>query len=112
MKIKDTEITLRYKNRAIYLWESTMNVQNAQDGTPMRRFKLETQYDEDVYLYCLVITNNKDLDITFEEFADWLETHPEARVEFIDFLKRQDIKQDEFTVDTTGKEEEKKSNSQ
>lgn len=88
MKIKNKNIKLEYKNRALYLWEASNE----------RRFELKTQFDEDFFLFCLVISNNKDIDLTFEEFADWLEKNPKARLEFIEFLKRNDIKQEDFIV--------------
>lgn len=89
MNINGKEIKLRYTMDGLYLWEQTMG----------RRFELRTTFDEDAFFYCTVISNNPDLDITWEEFSHWLEHNKAAKREFIDFLTRNSVKEDEFVAE-------------
>lgn len=89
MIINGKEIQLRYKMNALYTWEQVMG----------RRFELNTTFDEDVFLYCLVMTNNEGIDLTWDEFSHWLEEHREAKEEFAEFLTRNSVKEDQFVVE-------------
>ena len=78
MIIKGKEVKLKYSLRSLFAFEQMTN----------KAFEVKTLLDEYVFLYCMIISNN-DIQLTFSEFIDEAENHPEYMTEFQDFLQTQ-----------------------
>ena len=74
--IKEQEITLKYSMRSLFLYER-------KSGESFSPRNLE-QYC--LYFYCVVCSSNKDLDLTFDDFIDFLDEDPSKITEFAEWL--------------------------
>lgn len=78
VRIKEQEITLKYSMRSLFLYEQ-------KSGESFSPRNLE-QYC--LYFYCVVCSSNKDLDLTFDEFIDFLDEDPSKITEFAEWLSK------------------------
>ena len=77
VRIKEQEITLKYSLRSLFLYER----KTGESFSPrnIEQFCL--------YFYCVLVSSNKDLDLTFDEFIDEvLDPQPELMSEFAEWL--------------------------
>lgn len=74
--IKEQEITLKYSMRSLFLYEQ-------KSGESFSPRNLE-QYC--LYFYCVVMSSNRDLDLTFDDFIDFLDEDPSKITEFAEWL--------------------------
>lgn len=76
--IREQEITLKYSMRSLFLYEQ-------KSGESFSPRNLE-QYC--LYFYCVVCSSNKDLDLTFDDFIDFLDEDPSKITEFAEWLSK------------------------
>ena len=76
IKIKDQEVTLRYSMRAFFQYENITG----------QSFNPKSLQDFCTFFYCVVCSSNKDLDLTFDEFVDYLDEDPSKMSEFAEWL--------------------------
>lgn len=76
IKIKDREVTLKYTFRSLILYE---NIQN-------KSFSPESTTDVLIYMFCIILTSDKELDLKFDEFLDLVDENPNLIVQFSDWL--------------------------
>lgn len=75
--IKQQEVELRYSMRALFQYE---NIKGAS-------FSPKTLQDFCTFFYCVLVSSNKDLDLTFDEFIDEvIDPRPELMGEFAGWL--------------------------
>lgn len=86
MKIKGTEIKLKYTLRALFAFEQITQ----------KTFKLESLIDQYIFYYCLVIAANPDINLSFDDFIDELDNNPNLIIEFNQFLSDEAKKQNTF----------------
>lgn len=78
VRIKEQEITLKYSMRSLFLYEQ-------KSGESFSPRNLE-QYC--LYFFCVVCSSNKDLNLTFDEFIDFLDEDPSKITEFAEWLSK------------------------
>lgn len=76
IKIKDREVTLKYSFRSLMLYE---NIQK-------KSFNPETTTDVLVFMFCVIMGSDKDIDLDFNEFLDMVDDNPNLVIEFSNWL--------------------------
>lgn len=76
--IRQTEITLKYSMRSLFQYENITG----------QSFNPKTLQDFCTFFYCVVMSSNRDLDLTFDEFIDFLDEDPSKMNEFAEWLSR------------------------
>lgn len=76
INIKNTEINLKYSFRSLMLYENITGKTLEPKGV----------IDIITYFYCVIISSTKDIDLSFEEFIDWVDEHPTMVVQFGSWL--------------------------
>ncbi len=77
--IKEKEITLKRTFRSLIAYESAMG----------KAFNPQTISESIMYFYCVVIASDTDLELTYDEFIEWLDSNPTALNEFTQWLINQ-----------------------
>lgn len=73
------ELNKRWTNRAIMIFEAIKE----------EAFSMNNITDQYVFFYSVLLANNTDLQLTFDEFIDELDNDPEAFNEFIIWLNKE-----------------------
>lgn len=84
--IKNKEIELRYGFRAMMIFEEITK----------ESFNIRGMKDLIVYFYSTIIASDKDLDLDFEEFMDWLDSDPETLNDFSNWVVGHGKKNEQF----------------
>lgn len=103
IQIKDKDIELKYSFRAMMLFEEITK----------ESFNLRGMKDLIVYLYSTIVASDKDLDLDFEAFMDWLDSNPEVLNEFGEWVINHGKKNEQFRTqsdDDSDNSELKKNN--
>lgn len=75
--IKEQEVTLRYSMRALFTYENITG----------QSFNPKTLQDFCTFFYCVLVSSNKDLDLTFDDFIDEvIDPNPQVMNEFAEWL--------------------------
>ena len=98
VRIKEQEITLKYSMRSLFLYEQ-------KSGESFSPRNLE-QYC--LYFYCVVMSSNRDLDLTFDDFIDFLDEDPSKITEFVEWLSNVMMKSSFISNSTQSQEKESK----
>ena len=98
--IKEQEITLKYSMRSLFLYEQ-------KSGESFSPRNLE-QYC--LYFYCVVMSSNRDLDLTFDDFIDFLDEDPSKITEFAEWLSNVMMKNNFLSNSAQSQEKESKGN--
>ncbi len=77
--INEKEITLKKSFRSVIAYEQAMG----------KSFNPQTLTETIMYFYCTVIASDQSLEITFDEFLNWLDDNPTAIKDFTDWLIKQ-----------------------
>lgn len=95
MNIKD--LKLKYSNRVILIFEQVTR----------KTFELKSNTDFLIFFYCVIIANNREMNLSFEQFVEMTddpETLPYLNEWFVtEMKKRQPLVQEEGTVVDEGK---------
>lgn len=92
--INDKKITLKKTFRSYIIYESAT-------GKP---FAPKTLTDTIMYFYCVVIASESEIELSFDDFVDWLDNAPTALQEFTEWL----VKQSEVDSSTAKKKSVRK----
>lgn len=76
IQIKDKDIELKYSFRAMMVFEEITG----------NSFSFSGMKDLIVYFYSTVIASDKDLDLDFEQFMDWLDDNPDELNNFTEWV--------------------------
>lgn len=98
LNIKDREVKLRYSMRALMLYE---NIQN-------KSFAPSSTTDVLVYMFCVILSSDKELNLTFDEFLDIVDENPKIMVDFSTWLTSEINKEDTLGPKEEEEEEKKK----
>lgn len=79
VKINEKEITLKKSFRSVIAYEQAMG----------KSFNPQTLTETIMYFYCVVIASDQSVEITFDEFLNWLDGNPTAIKDFTDWLIKQ-----------------------
>ena len=71
------KITLKYTLRAMMMYENMTQ----------KSFSPNTITDVITFMYCVVIASSKDYSITFDQFIDYIDEHPETMTKFADWIQ-------------------------
>lgn len=75
--IKEQEVTLRYSMRALFQYENITG----------QSFNPKTLQDFCTFFFCVLVSSNKDLDLTFDDFIDEvIDPNPQVMNEFAVWL--------------------------
>ena len=89
IKIKDKEYKIKYTIRALFLFEQITK----------KPFKIESLLDNYIFFYSMILANNKDNILQWDEFLDALDTDISIFETFSEVLKEQDNKEKVFGVE-------------
>lgn len=98
IKVKDREVKLKWTMRAIMLYE---NIQN-------KSFSPDSTTDVLIYMFCIILSSDKEVDLTFDEFLDMVDENPEMIVEFSTWLTKELNKDSMLSPSEEESEEDKK----
>lgn len=101
IKIKDKEYKIKYTIRAMFIWENIME----------KTFKLETIMDNYVFFYSMILANNPDDMLQWDEFIEALDENPMLIQELSEALNAQELlnRMQSSTKTTKGGGKQKKS---
>jgi len=71
------KITLKYTLRAMMMYENMTQ----------KSFSPNTITDVITFMYCVVIASSKDYSITFDQFIDYIDEHPETMTKFAEWIQ-------------------------
>ena len=83
MTIKGQNYKLKYTLRALFIYEQITG----------KAFELKTITDEYLFFYCVLLANNPDSSLTFEELIESIDEDLSIMLEFQNFLKTELEKQ-------------------
>lgn len=98
--IRQKEITLKYSMRALFQYENITG----------QSFNPKTLQDFCTFFYCVLCSSNKDLDLTFDEFVDYLDEDPSKMNEFAEWLSKTMQKSNFLSGAAQSQEKESKGN--
>lgn len=76
VNIKGNEIELRYSFRSMMIYEKIVGESFQPNGIT----------EIIVYLYSTILSSKKGIDLSFDDFVDWLDENPNAINDFNDWL--------------------------
>lgn len=97
--IRQTEITLKYSMRALFQYENITG----------QTFNPKTLQDFCTFFYCVLVSSNKDIDLTFDEFIDEvIDPQPELLNQFAQWLSNVMMKNSFLSNSAQSQEKESK----
>ena len=79
IKINDKTIQLKKSFRSLIAYESATG----------KAFNPSTITESIMYFYCVIISSDSDLELSFDTFMDWLDDNPMALQEFTEWIVEQ-----------------------
>lgn len=92
--INEKKITLKKSFRSLIAYESAMG----------KTFNPTTITESIMYFYCVIISSDSDIELSFDNFMNWLDNNPNSLKEFTQWL----IEQNEIENKLTKKKNTKK----
>ena len=99
IKIGNKNYNLKYTIRTLFRFEQINK----------KPFKIETLQDNYVFFYCLLLANNKDNVIEWDDFIDALDKDPTLFSKMSEIIAKQQKKNELFEDDEKNDGEQKKS---
>lgn len=96
--IKEKEYTIKYTLRALFIYEQITG----------KTFKILTITDEYIFIYCLLLANIPNIEMSFEDFINECDQNPELILSMQKFLSKEMQKQSAFIKDATDENSKKK----
>lgn len=79
IKINDKTIQLKKSFRSLIAYESATG----------KAFNPSTITESIMYFYCVIISSDSNLELSFDNFMDWLDDNPMALPEFTEWIVEQ-----------------------
>ncbi len=95
--IKEKTIQLKKTFRSLIAYESAMG----------KSFKPETFTEYIMYFYCVIIASDLSIELTYDEFINWLDENPNVLDEFSQWILEQNNREAKLTKKKTVKKAEK-----
>lgn len=96
--INNKQYKLKYTLRAMMLFEQITK----------KIFSIESLSDELVFFYSIILANNPDEPMNFDQFLDAIDNDPDLLVQFQKFLIEENNKRNTYTEDSEKTEDIKK----
>ena len=96
IKINDTEYKLKYTLRALFIYERITG----------KSFKFEGLYSEYLLFFSILVANNDNFDITFDEFIDICDEDPKVFNDFREWFVKELEKQALYRSEEDNKEDD------
>lgn len=74
--IKENTIKLRQSFKALMMYENITN----------DSFSIKGITEIITYFYCVVLASKKEIDLTYDDFLEWLDNNPQAVKEFTEWI--------------------------
>lgn len=74
--IKEQEVTLKYGFRALMVYEQILG----------KTFEPKGITEVLTFMYCVIISSEKNLEFSYDEFLDWIDENPSMIKEFSEWL--------------------------
>lgn len=100
--INNIEYKLKYSLRALFIYEKITD----------KPFKFEGLYSEYVLFYCVLLANNDNFTLTFDQFIDLCDNDPKIFIQFRDWLLNELEQQAIFIQDKKEDNEESEAESE
>lgn len=97
--IKGTEYKVKYSIRALFIFEQIT-------GKP---FEIKTLLDNYIFFYSMILANNKDIILDWNDFIDELDENPKLYAQISEIISEQNKKDNLFDYQDKEGNEEKKS---
>lgn len=98
IKINGTDCKVKQTVRALFLWEQIAG----------RSFEVKTTLDNYLYYYCLILANNPDTSLTWDEFIDAIDNDPAILIQITKVLTDTQQRDKIFESGEDGKDGKKK----
>ena len=95
--IKGKEYNLKYTIRSLFLFEQITK----------KTFKIETLLDNYIFFYCILLANNKDNMLEWDEYIDALDDDPMLFSRMTEIIAKQQKKNELFESDDKDDEQKK-----
>ena len=96
--INNKQYKLKYTLRAMMLFEQITK----------KIFSIESLSDELVFFYSIILANNPDEPMNFDQFLDAIDNDPNLLVQFQNFLIEENNKRNTYTEDSVKSDDFKK----
>lgn len=97
--IKGNEYKVKYSIRALFIFEQIT-------GKP---FEIKTLLDNYIFFYSMILANNKDIILDWNDFIDELDENPKLYAQISEIINEQNKKDNLFDYQDKEGNEEKKS---
>lgn len=84
--IKDKTYKVKYSLRALFIYEQIKK----------EPFALKTITDYYLFFYCMLLASDSSSELTFDDFIDTLDEHPEIATEMMNYLNKENEKNNVF----------------
>ena len=91
MRINDKDYKLKYTLRALFIYEQITG----------KVFNLQTITDEYLFFYCILLANNPDMNLTFDDLISAIDENTNIIIQFQNFMKSELEKQSIFITNNT-----------
>lgn len=98
--LKEQEYTIKYTLRALFIYEQITG----------KIFKMLTITDEYIFIYCLILANVPDINMSFEDFINECDENLELLINMQKFLAKEMEKQSAFIRDAIEEDQKKRIN--
>ncbi len=98
LTIRDKQYTIKYTLRALFIYEQITG----------KSFKMQTITDEYIFIYCLILANVPDIEMSFEDFINECDTNPELVISMQKFIAKEMEKQAVFIKEVIDEDSKKK----
>lgn len=92
IKIKKKNYNVKYSLRALFLYEQITG----------KSFEITNTMETFIFYYCMILANNPDTKLTFDDFIDAIDTDPKLAIKMAEIMSAQNEKRKMLG----GKEEE------
>lgn len=91
MEINNKEYKLKYTLRALFIYEQITG----------KVFQLHTITDEYLFFYCILLANNPDMELTFDDLINAIDEDINIMIQFQEFMKSELERQSIFITNNT-----------
>lgn len=98
LHINDKDVELRWSFRSLLLFENIMQ----------KSFEPKGLTDIITYMYCVIVSSDKDLNFTYDDFLLYLDEHPYLIKEFTEWLQKAVEKNNSLMLKNTDESDKKK----
>ena len=95
IKINDKEIELKQTIRSLLMYENIKG----------ESYQPKNLNDILLYIYCVVVASSKDYSLSYDDFIDWVDEHPDELTQIVKFIQDTQQNQNNIKKNKTKKKE-------